>query len=140
MARANAKNYGFADRLDFQVGNSARLSFDDATFDRVLSTGMLHALRDPVKVFREIFRVLKRGAEAWIYDPAKVASYIDRNKWKASLNIRERFFLGLFKLLGLHKPIATYHRNQVIPMIEATNFEKYWIDERDNEIRIKLRK
>ena len=140
MARQNAQNSGFGDRLDFEVGNSARLRFDGATFDMVLSTGMLHSLRDPLKVFREIFRVLKRGAEAWIYDPAKVASYIDRNKWKASLNIRERFFLELFKLLGLHRPIATYHRNQVIPMIEATNFEKYWIDEKDNEIRIKLRK
>ena len=140
MARQNALSSGFGDRLDFQVGNSAKLRFDDATFDMVLSTGMLHSLRDPVKVFREIFRVLKRGGEAWIYDPAKVASYIDRNKWKASLTIRERFYLGIFKLLGLHKPIATYHRNQVIPIIEAANFKTYWVEEKDNEIRIKLRK
>ena len=140
MARQNALSSGFGDRLDFQVGNSAKLRFDDATFDMVLSTGMLHSLRDPVKVFREIFRVLKRGGEAWIYDPAKVASYIDRNKWKASLTIRERFYLGIFKLLGLHKPIATYHRNQVIPIIEAAKFETYWVEEKDNEIRIKLRK
>jgi len=140
MARQNALSSGFGDRLDFQVGNSAKLRFDDATFDMVLSTGMLHSLRDPVKVFREIFRVLKRGGEAWIYDPAKVASYIDRNKWKASLTIRERFYFGIFKLLGLHKPIATYHRNQVIPIIEAANFKTYWVEEKDNEIRIKLRK
>ena len=140
MARQNALSSGFGDRLDFQVGNSAKLRFDDATFDMVLSTGMLHSLRDPVKVFREIFRVLKRDGEAWIYDPAKVASYIDRNKWKASLTIRERFYLGIFKLLGLHKPIATYHRNQVIPIIEAAKFETYWVEEKDNEIRIKLRK
>lgn len=140
MARQNALSSGFGDRLDFQVGNSAKLRFDDATFDMVLSTGMLHSLRDPVKVFREIFRVLKRGGEAWIYDPAKVASYIDRNKWKASLTIRERFYLGIFKLLGLHKPIATYHRNQVIPIIEAAKFKTYWVEEKDNEIRIKLRK
>ena len=93
-----------------------------------------------VKVIKEIYRVLKKGGQAWIYDPAKVASDVDRPKWKASLNLRERFFLWLFKLLGLHKPIAAYHRDQVIPMIEATNFEKYWIEEKDNEIRIKLRK
>ena len=61
-------------------------------------------------------------------------------KWKASLNIRERSFLWFFKLLGLHKPIAAYTQAQVIPMIEATDFESFEIDERKNEIRIKLRK
>jgi hypothetical protein len=48
--------------------------------------------------------------------------------------------LWVFKLLGLHNPIAAYTREQVIPMIEATNFESFEIDERKNEIRIKLRK
>ncbi|MGB9440867.1 MAG: hypothetical protein WCB15_23180, partial [Desulfobacterales bacterium] len=67
-------------------------------------------------------------------------AYIDKRKWKASLNFRERSFLWFFKLLGLHKPIAAYTREQVIPMIEATDFESCEIDEGENEIRIKLRK
>ena len=140
MARQNAQNSGFGDRLDFEVGNSARLRFDDATFDMVLSTGMLHSLRDPLKVFKEIFRVLKRGAEAWIYDPAKVASYIDRNKWKASLSYQERLFLWLFVMLRILKPIKTYSREQVAEMIKATEFEEYSIEKDSDEIKIKLRK
>jgi ubiquinone/menaquinone biosynthesis C-methylase UbiE len=140
MAQDNAAKAGFSDQLSFEVGNSARLRFDDDVFDMVISTGMLHSLKDPVRVLKEIYRVLKRGGQAWIYDPAKVASDVDRLKWKASLNSREKFFLWLFGLLGLHKPIETYHRDQVLPMIEASGFNDYRIEEKDNEIRIKLKK
>ena len=106
----------------------------------VISTGMLHSLKDPVKVLKEIHRVLKEGGQAWIYDPAKVASDVDREKWKATLSLSEKFFLWIFELLGLHKPIETYHREQVIPMIEASGFKDYHIEEKDREIRIKLKK
>jgi hypothetical protein len=106
----------------------------------VISTGMLHSLKEPVKVLQEIHRVLKEGRQAWIFDPAKVASKVDREKWIASLTLRERFFLWLFKLFGLHKPIETYTRKQAIALINQTDFQKYWIDEQEKEIRIKLKK
>jgi len=140
MARINAQKAGYASQLHFEVGNSARLRFDDADFDMVISTGMLHSLKNPVNVLLEINRVLKDGANAWIYDPANVIQYIDRKKWKASLNLNERFFLWIFGLLGLHKPIAIYRKSDVIPIIEAAGFNKYKVDESKKEIRIKLTK
>ena len=140
MARSNAAKAGFADRLDFQRGNAGRLEFDDASFDLVISTGMLHSLKEPVNVLQEIYRVLKAGREAWIFDPAKVTSAVDRKKWKASLNLRERFFLRMFQLSGLHKPIKTYTREQAADLIKQTDFKNYWIDEQDKEIKIKLKK
>lgn len=140
IARLNAATTGLTERLTFQVGNAGRLDFADSSFDMVISTGMLHSLKDPVAVLQEIHRVLKVDREAWIFDPARVASRVDREKWKASLTLRERFFLGLFKLLGLHKPIETYTREQAIALIKQTDFQKYWIDEKDKEIRIKLKK
>ena len=140
MARSNAVKAGFADRLDFQCGNAGRLEFDDASFDLVISTGMLHSLKEPANVLQEIYRVLQAGREAWIFDPAKVTSAVDRKKWKASLNLRERFFLLMFQLCGLHKPIKTYSREQAIALIEKTDFKHYRIDAHDNEIRIKLKK
>jgi ubiquinone/menaquinone biosynthesis C-methylase UbiE len=140
IAQANAAKADLSQQLSFEVGNSAELHFDNASFDMVISTGMLHSLNHPVAVLIEIYRVLKKGGEAWIYDPANVTTYIDKRKWKASLNLRERSFLWFFKLLGLLKPITAYTREQVTPMIEATAFESFEIDERQNEIRIKLRK
>ena len=140
MAQANAAKAGLSHQLRFEVGNSASLRFDDDVFEMVISTGMLHSLNHPITVLKEIYRVLKKGGEAWIYDPANVTTYIDKGRWKASLNFRERSFLWFFKLLGLHKPIAAYTREQVMAMIEATDFASFEIDERQNEIRIKLRK
>ncbi len=139
-ARTNAADSGFSQQLRFEVGNAARLKFDSEFFDMVISTGMLHSLKNPVAVLNEMHRVVKKGGETWIYDPANIADYIDTKKWKASLNFRERFFLRFFRLIGLHKPIVPYTREQVIPMIEATRFQSFEIDERKNEIRIKLRK
>ena len=140
MARTRALIGGLSDRISFEVGNAAKLRFADDTFDMVISTGMLHSLRKPAIVLTEINRVLKKGGEAWIYDPARIIQYIDRSKWKASLNIRARFFLWLFGLFGLHKPIAVYSRDQVIPMIEDAGFKKYRVEEREGEIQIKLTK
>ena len=140
MARDNAQKAELLSQLNFEVGNSARLRFDDAVFDMVISTGMLHSLKKPVNVLIEMHRVLKPGADAWIYDPANVIQYIDKTKWRASLNWRERFFLWAFGILGLHKPIAVYRKEDVIPMIEAAGFKKYSVDERDREIRIKMTK
>lgn len=140
MARVNARKAGLSSQLSFEVGNSSRLHFDDAVFDMVISTGMLHSLKRPVNVLIEIKRVLKPGADAWIYDPANVIQYIDKSQWRASLNLRERFFLWAFGALGLHKPIDVYRKEEVIPMIEAAGFERYVVDERDREIRIKVTK
>jgi ubiquinone/menaquinone biosynthesis C-methylase UbiE len=138
MATANALEAGVSDHVKFEVGNAGRLRFNDQAFDMVTSTGMLHSLKNPINVLLEINRVLKKGGESWIYDPARIIQFIDRKKWKASLNIRERFFLRFFGLLGLHKPIAVYRRDQVIPMIEAAGFKIHTIEEDRGEIRIKI--
>ena len=72
--------------------------------------------------------------------PARVSSHIDSEKWKASLIARERFFLKLFKLIKLHRPIRVHTREEIVKAIEDTPFKKYWIHEKDNEIKIKLQK
>ncbi len=140
MARENARSAGLSDRLSFEFGNSSRLRFDEGEFDMVLSTGMLHSLKQPVKMFQEIYRVLKNGGEAWIYDPARVAFYIDRDRWKASLSLRDRFSLKLFRALGLLRPIKTYNPEQVREMLTSTDFEVLSIEAQKDEIKIKLKK
>ena len=140
IAQSNALRAGLSGRLKFELGNAGRLAFEDSSFDMVISTGMLHSLKKPVKVLQEIYRVLKADREAWIFDPAQVSSGVDREKWRASLNLRERFFLWLFGLFGLHKPIDTYTREQATALIQQTDFKDFWIDEHDNEIKIKLKK
>ena len=74
LAENNATKYGIEKRVKFRVGNANELDCRDADYDMVVSTGVLHSLRDPVQFLNECFRVLKPGRQAWIYDPAKITS------------------------------------------------------------------
>lgn len=140
MAHKSAVKAGVADKLHFEVGNAAKLRFADGSYDMVISTGMLHSLKDPVKVVNECYRVLKPGGEAWIYDPARVSSQIDTKKWKSSLTSRERFLYRLFILFSLFNPPHSYNREQATRIVAATSFKEYRIEEGAGEIKIKLRK
>lgn len=140
IARENASIAGLSKSLHFEVGSAGRLRFDDCSFDMVISTGMLHMLRDPGKVLRECYRVLKPGGEAWIFDPAKVSSQIDKSKWRASFSFQERLSYAVYSLLSLINPLRRYGKSHVIPLIEQAGFRDYRIQEYKNEIRIKMKK
>ena len=61
----------------FFQGNAEELQFEDAAFDRVISNFVVHHLARPEKVFKEVYRVLKRGgrfAYAVFADPAAQSS------------------------------------------------------------------
>jgi ubiquinone/menaquinone biosynthesis C-methylase UbiE len=139
-AKLNSLKSGVADRLHFEVGNAAWLRFEDNYCDMVISTGMLHSLKDPVVVLRECYRVLRPGGEAWIYDPAKVSSQIDIKRWEASFTRKERFLYSLFLLFTLFNPSHTYTRKEVTEIIKATAFDDYEIEEEKGELKIKLKK
>ena len=77
VERANslAVRSGVADRVEFRVGDVASLPFPDASFDAVVSTFSLHHWPHPAKGLEEIYRVLRPGGVARIYD---VADWIRR--------------------------------------------------------------
>ncbi|OPY25620.1 MAG: hypothetical protein A4E28_03053 [Methanocella sp. PtaU1.Bin125] len=60
--RRGLKNVGF------RQGNASELPFKDREFDLVLSTLSFHHWKQPEKGLDEVYRVLREGGEAWIYD------------------------------------------------------------------------
>lgn len=70
VERANslAANSGVAERVEFRAGDVASLPFPDASFDAVVSTFSLHHWQRPAKGLEEIYRVLRPGGVARIYD------------------------------------------------------------------------
>ena len=139
-ARANALKAGCAGKVHFEVGNAANLRFRRESFDGVVSTGMLHVLRDPASVLRECWRVLKPGQEAWIYDPARVSSQVNAAEWKASLNAFERQMYRILPLFARLNPPYSFTREQVEEWVGQTPFRQFEIEERGNEFKIRLRK
>jgi len=143
MAQGNRVKTGVADRLRFEVMDAANLQFGDKSYDMVFSTGMLHALRSSEKVskvIRESYRVLKPGGELWIFDPAKICSVVDTSVWKASLSLWEKVLYKLFASYELLNPPHYYSREEIFRIISITDFYNCRIQEKDNEIKIKLRK
>jgi len=51
---------------DLQVGDAEQLPFEDETFDRVYSWGVIHHSPDTPAAVREIFRVLRPGGRATV--------------------------------------------------------------------------
>lgn len=68
IAERNAREYGFADRVEYLQGDARKIPFDEGTFSAVISNGSLHEWADPVMIFNEIHRVLKPGGKYFISD------------------------------------------------------------------------
>jgi ubiquinone/menaquinone biosynthesis C-methylase UbiE len=68
IAETNAREYGLESRVKYVKGDAHQILFDDNTFDGVFTNGSLHEWSQPVKVFDEVYRVLKPGAKYFISD------------------------------------------------------------------------
>jgi ubiquinone/menaquinone biosynthesis C-methylase UbiE len=74
IAKRNAEKEGLGSRVKFKATSAYSSGLADSSVDLVTSTAALHHLKEPVKAFNEIYRVLKSGGEAWIYDGRKDAT------------------------------------------------------------------
>jgi SAM-dependent methyltransferase len=77
-ARAKAAREALAAKFD--QGMASELPYPDASFDRVLSSLMIHHLKTPEKekMASEIFRVLRPGAEMHVLDFGKPRTFYGR--------------------------------------------------------------
>jgi ubiquinone/menaquinone biosynthesis C-methylase UbiE len=67
-ARLNMEKAGLSDIIEIQEENANHMSFSDRSFDTVVSTGSIHHWKDPTAGLNEVYRVLKPGGYALIYD------------------------------------------------------------------------
>ena len=68
IAERNAREYGLEGRVKYVKGDAHQIPFEDNTFDGVFTNGSLHEWSQPIRVFDEVYRVLKPGAKYFISD------------------------------------------------------------------------
>ena len=76
--RANAVAEGVGDRVDVRDGDARSLPFEDATFDVIVSSLVLHNIsgrEERRRAIKEIARVLKPGGQIGILDLRYVGQY-----------------------------------------------------------------
>jgi len=120
IARRHARGVNNA---QFVFGNAAKLPFRDKSIDLVVSTGALHHWRAPRLVFDECYRVLKTGAEVWIYDgcPEVFANPADRRK----MNEKYGFLIGRlgYRVSTLHGFTREEYETEIKGTLEQTAFK-----------------
>ncbi len=67
-AQKNIADAGLSNEIEVKEGNVNHMPFADGSFDRVVSTGSIHHWKDPIAGLNDVYRVLKHGGYALMYD------------------------------------------------------------------------
>ncbi len=112
MAKASAQKAGVADRVKFEVMNARKMHYADSYFDIVVSTGSFHHWRNKAKVLNEIYRVLKPGGKALIYELRKDASAEDLE----DLKVRYGVVVGslVYRAVAVHSATTLEEYQEVL--------------------------
>lgn len=126
------------ENVHFVFGNASKLFFEDSSIDFIVSTGSLHHWKEPIKVFEECYRVLKKGKEAWIYDGCPDALRAEVDKVRKEYGF---FYKILTKLTELHGFTLEEYESKIKDILEQTRFrDSYRMELRDMWMKITLRK
>lgn len=89
IAEKNAREYGLEGRVKYVKGDAHQIPFDNNTFDGVFTNGSLHEWSQPIRVFDEVYRVLKPGAKYFISDMRRDMSPFVRRFMKLMVKPKE---------------------------------------------------
>jgi ubiquinone/menaquinone biosynthesis C-methylase UbiE len=134
VAKKNVAEQGVADRVTFRQGDAAEIPFADFAFDFVVSSWSLHLWKDPARVFAEIYRVLKPGCEALIYDARKHPPAEEVRRWmRATDSMVMRFGLR-------HSFNEGYTAKDIEGIVGDIPFEKVGVQVKGADLEIRLKK
>jgi ubiquinone/menaquinone biosynthesis C-methylase UbiE len=118
-ARKNMAEAGLSDVIKITEGNASQIPFADGSFDIVVSTGSIHHWKHPVVALNDVYRVLKPGGYALMYDlvtdtPAAIL--------KEMAHQFGRLKMMLFWLHGFEEPF--YSRENYQSLARPTLFKE----------------
>ncbi len=149
IAQRRIRRKELSEYVDFVIGNAENLPFQSSQFDYLYSHGVIHHSRDSYKCISEIYRVMKKDAQAFVmyyhtWSLTKLLEGIAKMIYKILKKITgdEQTFLKLCRLLfkgysdkqfenfletgksaTLHAPIIqTFSKRQSLRMFSQAGF------------------
>ncbi|WP_174590484.1 class I SAM-dependent methyltransferase [Methanocella conradii] len=122
IAQGLAAKRGVAN-VDFDVGRADELPVGDEEFDLVISTLSFHHWKKPDSALDEIYRVLREGGEAWIYDiPKKVSP-------QAWSHLKSRYGTVASLLMRMHTLTEPFYDEKMLAELSReSRFKKFEIE------------
>jgi ubiquinone/menaquinone biosynthesis C-methylase UbiE len=137
IARKNLKRAGLSKQIKFKISNAENLPFKDEYFNFIVSTASFHHWSNPIKCINEIYRVLKKDKEVWIYD-------VRRDTTKGvNTEFRKKYGLVLsFLFLTVVRSHSSVSLSKVKKIISfpKVKFQKKQVEDRGVMFRILLMK
>ncbi len=119
QGRQNISSAGLSEKIELKEGNAAAIPYPDESFNVVISTASIHHWKKPEESFNEIYRVLKKGSYALMYD---VVSDTPKNLLEQMGREYGRLKIFLFWVHSFEEPF--YTRKNFESLSEATLFKK----------------
>jgi ubiquinone/menaquinone biosynthesis C-methylase UbiE len=135
LAQESARQAGVV--VDVQVGDAARMSFPDASFDFIVCQAAFKNFSQPGKAIAEMYRVLRPGGTALIQDLRRDASDA---AIRAEVDAMRLGFFGAFmtrRILGGLRRRA-YTKGQFEQMAAASPFGGAEVTTTDVEVAVRL--
>jgi ubiquinone/menaquinone biosynthesis C-methylase UbiE len=146
IAKKNADRAEVSDRVEFRVRSAYNTGFDNNSIDLVVSTGTLHHLSQPLVAFDEMYRILKPGGEAWLFDGRKDVTREDFEETVRSLGIEKdipvplQIIERIWPRIHVGYKTEVYYSGKIGKAIKESLFEKYNVIAEGAFIRIELTK
>jgi len=110
-------------KTDLRQGNIRSTSYESDFFDIITCTGSFYLWEYPVESLEEIFRILKEGQSAYLYETYKDFDRIELKKALRANLKNEQLLLRLITPFFLKKQLKmTYKSGEVAEIIEQTRF------------------
>ena len=88
VARMNIEKEGLSDKIIPVLGDAHNLPFDSDFADFIISRGSYHCWKDKARVFKEIYRVLKKGGIGFV--GGGFGRYVTDEEFKRMKFLRDR--------------------------------------------------
>jgi len=146
LAKRNADKEGVGDRVEFRVNSAYDTGFENNSIDLVVSTETIHHLSKPLIAFNEMYRIIRRGGEAWLFDGRKDVTRAEFEETVRNLGMEEDIPLPLQMIKRIWPRVHTGYKTEVYSSgkigkaIKESLFKKADVRAEGAFIRIELRK